>query len=191
MVLGAAVPPIAETRRLQVERAVRARGIASESRIADYFRVEGGRRTLRPTIERLIDEQVLVRVQVAGIDCLVPSDRVSQIESARPTGAHLVSPFDNVLWDRVEAERLFGFSHRLEIYKRPHERIYGYYVLPLIDGCEIVGRVDAKADRKAGELRVISAHWQRRARPRALAQALDRLAYSIGLVAEQPDQDGE
>ena len=182
-VLGAPAPPLEETRGLQVERAVRARGIASEGRIADYFRVHGGGRTLRPAVDRLVAEGVLARVDVEGLACLVPTDLLPEAASAKPTGAYLVSPFDNVLWDRVEAERLLGFSHRLEIYKRPHERIYGYYVLPLIDGSEVVGRVDAKADRKAGELRAVQVHWERRARPRALAQALERLAFTLGLNA--------
>ena len=181
-VFGAPAPPLEQTRRMQVERAVRARGIASEGRLADYFRVDGRSRTLRPAIERLVAEGVLARVRVGELDCLVPADLLPQAASANPTGAHLVSPFDNVLWDRVEAERLLGFSHRLEIYKRPHERIYGYYVLPLIDGAEVIGRVDAKADRSAGELRVVQVHWERRARPRALAQALERLAFTLGLV---------
>ena len=182
-VLGAPAPPLEQTRRMQVERAVRARGIASEGRLADYFRVDGRSRTLRPAIDRLVDEGVLARVRVGELGCLVPADLLPDAAGAAPTGAHLVSPFDNVLWDRVEAERLLGFSHRLEIYKRPHERIYGYYVLPLIDGAEVVGRVDAKADRKAGELRAVKVHWERRARPRALAQALERLAFTLGLEA--------
>ena len=86
-----------------------------------------------------------------------------------------------MLWDRVEAEALFGFDHRLEIYKRPPERIYGYYVLPLIDGPAIVGRIDVKADRAAGILRALAVHWQGRPRPRALREALARLAWTLGL----------
>ncbi len=79
-----------------------------------------------------------------------------------PTGAFLLSPFDNLLWDRFEAEHLFGFEHRLEIYKPAHTRTYGYYVLPLLDGPAVVGRIDVKADRKAGTLRALAVHWQKR-----------------------------
>jgi uncharacterized protein YcaQ len=98
-----------------------------------------------------------------------------------PRGAFLLSPFDNVLWDRVEARVLFGFDHALEIYKRPHERVWGYYVLPLLDGHQIVGRVDAKADRKAGVMRALAVHWQGRPRPRALRESLGRLAWLLAL----------
>ena len=74
---------------------------------------------------------------------------------------HLLSPFDNTLWDRVEARALFGFEHALEIYKPVTQRRYGYYVLPLVDGAQIVGRVDTKADRQAGILRALAVHCRR------------------------------
>ena len=108
----------------------------------------------------------------------------------RPRGAYLLSPFDNLLFDRVEAGVLFGFEHALEIYKRPHERVWGYYVLPLLDASDIVGRVDAKADRKAGTLRALAVHWQGRPRPRALREALERLAWRLGLPETEVVQGG-
>src|SRR4029079_1172429 len=63
-----------------------------------------------------------------------------------PAPPVLVCPFDNLLWDRPLLERLFGFRHVIEVYKREHERAYGYYVLPLLAGDRIVGRADLKAD---------------------------------------------
>ena len=182
--LGAPTPPLVETRRLQVERAVRARGIASEARIWDYYRVDGGQKTLRPAIESLVADGLLARVRVGGLPCLALTSELDVIGEVAPKGAHLLSPFDNVLCDRVEAERLLDFEHRLEIYKRPPERIYGYYVLPLLDGAEIIGRVDTKADRKAGVVRAVATHWERRARPAALRQALARLGATLGLTPE-------
>jgi uncharacterized protein YcaQ len=184
-VLGAPEPSLSETRRMQVERAVRARGIVSEARVSDYFRVKGKRRTLAPAVEELVAGGVLERLLVRelGDAWLVPSEEAERAIAGddRPTGAFLLSPFDNLLWDRFEAEHLFGFEHRLEIYKPAATRIYGYYVLPLLDGADVVGRVDMKADRKAGTLRALAVHWQRRQRPRALREALGRLAYVLGL----------
>ena len=66
----------------------------------------------------------------------------------------LVSPFDNIVWDRPLLERVFGFRHVIEVYKREHERAYGYYVLPLLVGDRFVGRADLKADRAEGVLHV-------------------------------------
>ena len=106
----------------------------------------------------------------------------------KPTGAFLLSPFDNLLWDRFEAEHLFGFEHRLEIYKPAPTRIYGYYVLPLLDGPEVVGRVDMKADRKAGTLRALAVHWQRRATAAGAARG-PRAARPCARAREERDPE--
>jgi uncharacterized protein len=143
------------------------------------------------TIDELVADGSLVRVRLREPDVVAlvePADaELLAAGPSTPTGAFLVSPFDNMLWDRTEAEVLFGFDHRLEIYKRPPERIYGYYVLPLIDGPAIVGRIDVKADRAAGILRALAVHWQGRPRPRALREAMERLAWLLGLEqTEEP-----
>ena len=188
--LGA--PDPSEDERLEhvALRTVAARGLVREARLADYYRVGNGRiaqgrAKLAPAVDRLVEQGCLDRVLLAGSGdvALVPGgegEAVAALEAV-PRGAFLLSPFDNMLWDRIEARALFGFDHALEIYKRPHERIWGYYVLPLVDGSDIVGRVDTKADRQAGVLRALAVHWQARPRPRALREALGRLAWLLRL----------
>ena len=63
----------------------------------------------------------------------------------------LLSPFDNLVWDRAYLERVFGFRHVIEVYKREHERVYGYYVLPLLRRDRLVGprRPEARPRRRA------------------------------------------
>ncbi|MEM9384834.1 MAG: crosslink repair DNA glycosylase YcaQ family protein [Pseudomonadota bacterium] len=71
----------------------------------------------------------------------------------------VLSPFDPVIRDRARLERLFGFDYRIEIFVPASKRVWGYYVFPLLEGDRFVGRIEAKADRKAGELRVLN-FWQ-------------------------------
>lgn len=91
----------------------------------------------------------------------------------------LLSPFDRLIYDRKRNELLFDFEYHLEIYVPVAKRRWGYYVLPALHGDRIVGRVDARADRAAGVLRVPSLHLERGAAPddeAAIRAELDELA---------------
>ncbi|HEX6248556.1 MAG TPA: crosslink repair DNA glycosylase YcaQ family protein [Nocardioidaceae bacterium] len=70
----------------------------------------------------------------------------------------LLSPFDRLIHDRVRTEQLFGFEYILEMYKPQAQRRWGYFALPVLHGDRLVGKLDAKADRKAGRLVVNAIH---------------------------------
>ncbi len=169
----------ADALRWRVLRAVIARGIVTERRLSDYFRVTGRSKPLVVPVAELIEGGTIVRVQVGEHAAL--ADPAALTSPDDPTAAVLLCPFDNLIWDRDETERLFGFRHRLEIYVPKPKRQYGYYVLPLLVGSRLVGRADVKADRKAGALRILAMHWNGRPAPGALDRAATRLAWTLGL----------
>ena len=74
-----------------------------------------------------------------------------------PDRVTLLSPFDRLIHDRERAEALFGFRYRLEMYVPPAKREYGYYVLPLLVGDELVGRAEPRFDRKTRTLELLGA----------------------------------
>ena len=101
------------------------------------------------------------------------------------------------MWDRPFLRRLFGFDHLIEVYKREHERVYGYYVLPLLVGDRLVGRADLKSRPRARRAPDQALHAGARRAPaarraaRAAADAAGALARArvgraLAAVAPQP-----
>jgi len=94
-----------------------------------------------------------------------------------PDRVTLLSPFDQLVADRDRTEALFGFRYRLEMYVPRARRQYGYYVLPILQGDRLVGRVEPRVDRAAGTIEVLGA-WGDTSR---LDEALDRLSAWLGV----------
>jgi uncharacterized protein YcaQ len=184
--LDAPTPTEAEMLRTLAEKAVRARGALTEAGIREHWRLKGGVARVRPAVEHLVADGRLRRLRVddGGPDVLVPHD--AELDVPPPAAAVLLSPFDNLLWDRPFARRIFGFDHLIEVYKPAPQRRYGYYVLPFLRGDRIVGRADLKSERKEGRLLVRAFHLEPGVRRSgslddALESALGRLARTIGL----------
>lgn len=97
-----------------------------------------------------------------------------------PARTTFLSPFDRLIHDRDRAEALWGFRYRLEMYVPKAKREYGYYVLPILRGDRLIGRIDPVLDRKTGVLRVNSVHWEPGVKPSSLQKPLRSLARFIG-----------
>lgn len=98
--------------------------------------------------------------------------------------AAILSPLDRLVFDRKRMADLFDFDYQLEMYKPADQRTWGYWAMPVLDGDELVGKVDATADRDAGVLLVDAVHedgdWSSARRARVDAE-LDALAEWLGL----------
>jgi len=97
-----------------------------------------------------------------------------------PTRTTFLSPFDRLVYDRDRAESLWGFRYRLEMYVPKAKREYGYYVLPILRGDRLVGRIEPVLDRKAGVLRVNAVWWEPGVKPVSLDRPLRSLARFLG-----------
>ena len=179
--------PDPETRlRELVRRAVLARGVLTDAGVANHWDLRGGAARITPVADELVAAGLLERLAVddGRSTVLVPAGVA--LDPPRPSAAALLSPFDNLLWDRGFLRRVFGFDHVMEIFKRPPERVYGYYVLPFLWRDRIVGRVDLKSERSEGTLVAKAVHFEPGVRRSgalddALDRALDRLRRTIGL----------
>jgi uncharacterized protein YcaQ len=164
---------------------VQGRGALTEAGIAEHCRLDGGARGIRPHVDALAEQGLVRRVAVedGGAPVVVPA--AADLEASVPAAGVLLSPFDNVLWDRPFVQRVFGFRHVIEVYKRAHERVYGYYVLPFLYGDRLVGRADLKTERAEGALRVRAFHLEPGVRrSRALENALDRALARLARALE-------
>lgn len=169
----------------------RALGVATAADLRDYFRLKPDEADGR--ILELVETGELLSVRIEGWSqkaFLWNGARMPRKVDARA----LLCPFDPVVWERGRAERLFDFRYRIEIYTPADKRVHGYYVLPFLFGETIAARVDLKAERSSGTLRVHAAYAEPHAPPgtvEALAGELSLMQQWLGLdrVEVQPKGD--
>jgi uncharacterized protein YcaQ len=173
--------PSAERVRTLLDRQLRARGVERPGRLGfelDGLRSPGWERALRG----LVRDGIAVPSTVAGY----PGDWFAHADVlARPFRPRtvLLSPFDDLVSDRDRTERLFGFRFRLEIYVPKAKREYGYFVLPILHGDRLIGRIDPRFDRATRVLHVHAVHAEPDAPSGAggaVARALRELAAWLG-----------
>lgn len=139
---------------LSAEDAARER---SERRLASLglARAKGLAQPFEPVDVGEVGEEAVVE----GTEGLwrVDPEALEAVDEFAPRTA-LLSPFDRLVFDRRRLEEIFGYEYILEMYKPAAKRRWGYFALPILHGERCVGKLDAKADRKAGVLRINAIH---------------------------------
>lgn len=135
--------------------------------------------------ESLRADGVALPVAVEGLpgEWLVHADVLRALDAGEwQPRTTLLGPFDPLVADRERAEALFGFRFRLEIYVPAAKREYGYYVMPILHGEQLVGRIDAAMDRPAGIFRVNAVYAEADAPDAwpAVERAIEELARWLG-----------
>ncbi len=174
-VLARPAVPEREARKELLVLAARSHGVGTIADLADYHR----HKFCKPLVAELVEEGRLLEVDVEGWaqpGYLHPDAKLPRRIEARA----LLSPFDPVVWSRDRTERLFGFHYRIEIYVPAAKRRFGYYVLPILLGDSLVGRLDLKADRANRALLVQSA-WSEPGVP--TAHVADEVAVELASMA--------
>jgi uncharacterized protein len=145
------LPTSEELGRFIVSRAIFALGVANEKDIRDYIRI-GDRFIVAKLLREMLVAAEIVRLSVEGqngVFYALPDvlEKVSAFRAGVPS-VHLLSPFDSLVISRSRLQERFAFDYTLECYVPKEKRRHGYFVLPILFGENIVGRLDPKADRK-------------------------------------------
>jgi uncharacterized protein YcaQ len=137
--------------RFIVRRALGALGVAGEQEIRDYIRI-GDKDIVKKALDEMLESAEIARLNVEGHDAVVYAlpralEEVGRWR-ARPPRVRLLSPFDNLTISRSRLKERFAFDFKFECYVPKHKRSHGYFMLPILFGENMVGRLDPKADRK-------------------------------------------
>jgi len=108
-------------------------------------------------LKRLLDKELITKVSVEGLNeiCYVPKEALDYDIQVKDR-ISFIAPLDNMIWDRVLMNQLFDFNYTWEVYVPKTKRKWGYYVLPIVRGSMIIGRIEFEKQRKTDPLQVIS-----------------------------------
>lgn len=179
-----------EVRPEAAQLSLKALGVATSKQVNFHF-LKDWFRDMSQTMEKLAGGSKIMPVKLEGVaptkgTWYIHRDDVQLAESIAAGDweprTTLLSPFDNLISDRDRMMRLFGFFYRIEIYTPRAQRKHGFFVLPILDGDKLVGRIDPAMDREGEKLNVHAVHAETNA-PGASAVA-KRIAAAIGDLAE-------
>jgi uncharacterized protein YcaQ len=167
-------------------------GVATPGEIASFWNVVTVDEA-RGWCERAAISGEIIPVRVEAVDGRFQSsyaapdwEALAAAAPDAPPRIRLLSPFDPILRDRRRTLRLFDFDYRFEAFVPAAQRRHGYYVLPILEGERLIGRLDPKVHRNRGVLEIQKLWWEpgvkeTRGRRAALEAAVERLARLVGV----------
>ena len=148
------------------QKSLRALGVATERHITEHF-TQGRYPGLSSILAELEEEGQIVRVHIHDQDGELPgtwfihTDTLPMLEQLTATWeprTTLLSPFDNLICNRRRTQLLFDFSYQSEIYTPKDKRRFGYYVMPILHGNRLIGRIDPALNRAQKTLVINAIH---------------------------------
>jgi uncharacterized protein len=174
--------PLREAELQVADRSARALGVATAKEIQWEYFPGGPYPGMQKAIDKLVKRGRLRPAEIEGLrgQRYVHVDVLPALDEKPARRTTFLSPFDPLIRNRDRTEALWDFFYRIEIYVPPAKREYGYFVLPILRGDELVGRIDPVFDRKAGVLWVNNVWWQPGRRELSLERPLKELARFVG-----------
>ena len=160
--------PYEEATRHRLLSRYRSVGLTTPAAQAEVMYGTGDATTRRRRTAELVDAGALVEVQIEGFKgfryALADEQDVLQAAitgtPADEPGVAFIAPLDPLMWDRRLVRDVFGFDYIWEVYVPEAKRRWGYYVLPILFGDRLVGRIEPRLDRAARALRVLGMWWE-------------------------------
>jgi uncharacterized protein YcaQ len=168
--------PEREQMRHKLLSRYRGHGLLGSSGSGEIWPGTGGATSRAAMRGELLDRGEILAVDVDGIrgqryligdelPLLAQAEREVAAEAlggtpGTPPGCSFIAPLDPLLWDRGVLVPLYGFDYRWEVYTPAAKRRWGYYVLPILFGDRLVGRIEPRIDRTAGVVRLLGLSWE-------------------------------
>ena len=167
-------PPEAEQIRHKLLSRFRGNGLLGATGEYTLWMGTGSAVARRAMIETLVTERALLPMQIDGLkgDRYVVAGELGILEQAQrevdagappgslDPGVTFLAPLDPLVWDRDLLRRLFDFDYVWEVYVPEKKRRWGYYVLPILYGDRLVGRIEPRIERRSGALRIAGLWWE-------------------------------